>query len=100
MPSAITVGQLLNSAQDSAAAADRCAGSLWKLAVADPDGTYEELRRCVDHLVTLGQVGARTPADASTVATVLCCDALCCAWLAASSVDLTLLQQRRVYCSM
>ncbi|WIA22943.1 hypothetical protein OEZ85_001312 [Tetradesmus obliquus] len=55
MPSAITVGQLLNSAQDSAAAADRCAGSLWKLAVADPDGTYEELRRCVDHLVTLGQ---------------------------------------------
>ncbi|KAF6263324.1 nuclear condensing complex subunit [Scenedesmus sp. NREL 46B-D3] len=55
MPLAASVSQLLNSAQDSAAAAERCASSLWKLAVADPDGTYEELRRCVDHLVTLGQ---------------------------------------------
>uniref|UniRef100_A0A383VSX8 Nuclear condensin complex subunit 3 C-terminal domain-containing protein n=1 Tax=Tetradesmus obliquus TaxID=3088 RepID=A0A383VSX8_TETOB len=85
MPSAVTVGQLLNSAQDSAAAADRCAGSLWKLAVADPDGTYEELRRCVDHLVTLGQkstyvercvrffgaFAAKTPADNEAAAAVV-----------------------------
>jgi hypothetical protein len=56
MPPSASVGQLWNSAQDSAAAAERCASNLWKLAVADPDGTYEELRRCVDFLVTLGQV--------------------------------------------
>lgn len=51
-----SVGQLLNSAQDSAAASERCASSLWKLALADPDGTYEELHKCVDHQVTVSQV--------------------------------------------
>jgi hypothetical protein len=79
MPSATHVGQLLNSAQDSAAAADRCAGGLWKLAIADPDDTYEELRRCVDYLVTLSQVGAscqactRASAWTAVLQVFLCC---------------------------
>lgn len=53
---AATVQDILNSVQDSTAASQRCAGSLWKLALSDPDETYEDLRQCIDYLVSLGQV--------------------------------------------
>jgi hypothetical protein len=51
-----TVGQLLNSAQDSAAASERCAAAFWRLALQDPDATHASLLQCMDYLVTLGQV--------------------------------------------
>lgn len=79
MPSATTVGQLLNSAQDSAAAAERCAGGLWKLAVADPDGTYEELRKCMDYLVTLAQVSVSSQAAHGRAWTAMVVVSACCA---------------------
>lgn len=51
-----SVAQLLNGAQDSAAACARCAGALWKALLAEPDVTFEALADCVDHLLTITQV--------------------------------------------
>lgn len=51
-----SVAELLNAAQESAAACDRCAGSLWKLILKDADAAFDSLTSCVDHLLTVSQV--------------------------------------------
>lgn len=53
---AVSVAELLNAAQESAAACERCAGGLWKLILQDPDSNFEELTTCVNLLLTVSQV--------------------------------------------
>lgn len=82
MAKASSVAELLNTAQDSLAACERCAGGLWKLMLQDPDSHFVDLTQCVDVLLTASQVRGAAWGGAAHKHTKKTC---CCPTVATAS---------------